>query len=851
MSAGNYPENYLLFNSKLSKQLSLVLEIEGVGLFGIADTYTTIRYGDEGIIYGLPGVVYGGLRSLNTVKPYIMLEGGLNIQQRIEPEQGRGNIGQLTINLIDYGGEVSYALAPGNVVPEIMGQQCRLWLGYTQTSYPDDYVLVYQGQITQCVCPPGKVQLQISDSTNKSRQPIFDISSTTTSLSIPATAAITGTIVTMLNTGVLHQQILGPNGTYDPTVQTYIVVDDEIMEYSATGILNGTEVFIAAGARGMLGTAVSSHDAGATVNGSVSFGYQSNDGINGMELALKLLLSGWDGPDFTDVAIQSFVYDYQGNFVPNEFLLSTEDALLDLGLSVGDYFYITGATASSGANNVSGQITGITAGILGTNNIIQTDQTFTLENPTDAVVAFRSQYDTFPTTCGVGCYTSEVDVPTIQAVQSSYFNVGATSNLRGYYDSANDGQDTIATDIMLPLGAYNISRYGRISVAVTKPPLPGSGTKLVQLDYTNVTDPDKIQVTRATNQRSFYNEISYEYDYDVANQTYDSIQYFIDSNSLTEFGYAVALPIQATTVSTQLGGALLAQVRGDALLNRFDRCLIWVELTVNWAVGSLIEVSDIVVLSDEGNLKIMNFETGERNLGTQLFEVIDRNYQILTGNVKLKLLGGLGFNLTSRFGLYSPSSVLAAGGTTTLLRVSPSYGQTMLSNEILKWSPLIGQPVMVHNSKWSVSGSSVITGLSPTDPAGILIAPALPFAATAGMILDIAPYAMSASGAAAQSLLDTLYAHYTPTIPVLSGSSSTKFTVPASGAALMTVGNWVIVRSSDYSTYSQQDTIVGITGGTIQVEQALESDGSPFVPGTGYFVEGVGFPDGTGAYLYG
>ena len=834
MTIGNYPDKYLLFNSQLSKHLSIVLDIDGVGLFGIADTYTTVRYGDAGLVYGLPGLVYGGLRSLNQIKPFLMLE-GLTIQQRIEPEVGKGNIGQLQVSLIDYGGQVSYILAPGNVVPEIMGVTCKLYVGYAQTSFPTDYVLVYQGQITQVVCPPGKVTLQISDSSTKSRQPLFNIAST----EVLSPIAATGTTISINNTSVLHQQILGPNGQYDPTVSTYLEIDSEIMQYAATGILNSTDVSVT---RGVLGTTADVHSPGATVNGSVGFG-QNPGGINCIDLALKLLLSGWDGTDITDVAIASFVYDLNGNFVSNQFVLKTETADFDLGLTVGDYFYVTGST---GGNNVNGIITGLSTGWNGQTINVQTNQTFTLENPTNAVVAFRSQYDTFPITCGIGCYTYEVDVSTFQAIRTTFFSSGATSNLRGYYNAAVDGQDTLANDIMQPLGCYSISRYGRISMAITKPPLPGNGTKLVQLDYTNITDPDKIQVTRATNQRSFYNEISYEFDYDVANQTFNSIQYFLDTTSNTNFGYTVVLPVQAQLVSTALGGALIAQERGSALLSRFKNCLIWIELTVNWAVGSLLEVSDIVVLKDNGTLKIMNFETGLRDLGVSLFEVIDRNYQIVTGNVKLKLLGGLGFDVSSRFGLVSPSTILGPGTTSTSLRLTPSFGQTTLTAELSKWTPLIGLPIMVHDNLWSVTGSSVIQGINPADSTALLISPALGFTPPAGYILDIAPYPTDTNPLTDQ-MLKKLYCHETPTIDVTAGASSTQFMVAASGAPLLTVGNWVTVRSPDYSVQSGQCFIAGVTGTTVVLKTALTSGGTPFTPSAGYFCEGVGYHDGTGA----
>lgn len=816
----------------------MVLKIDDVDtLFGVADTFTTVRYGDDGIIYGLPGLVYGALRSLGQVKPYMVLDSGLTIQQRIEPEQGKGNVGTITISLIDYQGAVSKIISPGQVVPEIMGKLCRVYIGFTETSFPDDYVLLYQGTISQIQCPPGLVKLQISDSTAKKRQPIFDLASTVLLNSIPATWPITGGIIQVANTDVLHKQILGPASAYDDTVQTYLVVDSEVMQYPATGILSATAVFVT---RPAIGTALVAHDAGASVNGSVGFGF-NNEGINAITWALKLLLSGWDGPCLTDVAVASFVDNLTGFDVDNEFVLQTDDAIIDLGLTQGDYFYITG---SASGNSVSGTITGIEAGLNGRNTIIQTDQTFVIENPTDAVVAFRSKYDTFPVTCGVKCSTSEVDVPTFEAIRSTYFSAAGTSNLRAYYDQPIAGKDVVDTDIMLPLGCYSISRYGRISMAITKPPLPGSGTKLVQLDQSNVLDPDKIVVTRSTNQRSFYNQVSYEYDFDVATQTFTRIQYFIDTESITNFDDTVVLPIQAKALSAELGGSLIAQNRGTALLTRFKQCLIWIELSVNWSVGSLIEVSDIVLLKDEGNLKIMNFATGERNLGVDLYEVIDRTYNIMAGNVRLKLLGGLGFDLNSRFGLYSPSSIMTTGSTTTSIRVRPSYGQTVLSNEIAKWRPLLGMPVQVHSPDYSVTGASFLVSTDPLDASALIVAPALPFAPSSGYIMDLGPYPQDTDPTTDQ-LMKKLYAFYTPSIAVTAGLSQNEFNIAAAGAPLITVGNTSIVRSPLYDNLSPETKVLGVTGSTVQVQTALG-----FIPASGDFMEGIGFHDGTGYYRY-
>jgi hypothetical protein len=731
-------------------------------------------------------------------------------------------------------------------VPEIMGQLCTISIGFTDTSYPEDYVILYRGKITQIQCPPGLVKLTISDSMNVQRQPIFDVGTGTLEVAIPATGASPVT-VTMDNTGVLHQPITSPDGTYDPTVQYYMEIDSEIFQYAATGILDANNVLCT---RPALGTAAADHDVGTTITPSIGFGQNPSSGslpggIHALDWAQKLMLSGWDGPCITGVPVLSFVYDYLGNFVSNEFVLAASgfvrnDAYLDLGLNVGDYFQISN---SASGNNLYGKITGIQPGVNGANTIIQTNQTFTLENPTSALVAFRSQYDTLPITAGVQASTKEVDVSTFQAMKATYFSTGI-AYLRSYYNAPVMASDLIASDIMLPLGCYSISRYGRMSMAITKPPLPGAGTKMVQIDWTNVLDPDKIVVTRATNQRSFYNQISYEYDYDIATQAFSSIQYFIDTDSIAQFNDTEILPISAISVSSQLSGAELAQQRGTALLNRFKQCLIWIELTVNWSVGSLLEVSDIVILVDNGQLQIMNFATGERNLGVGLFEVIDRTYNIVAGNVSLKLLGGLGFDINSRFGLFAPSSVLDTGCTTTKLRLTPSFGQTTVAAEIAKWTPLVGMPIQVHDYRYSVTGQSVVVGTDPTDQSAIDISPPLLFAPSAGQILDLAPYPPGTNPQTDQ-LIKKLYAFISPTIPVLSGSSDTKFTLPASGAALVTVGGYVKVRNSDYSDNSNLIQVQAVSGGLITVKSSLG-----FVPTSGMFCEGVGWPDGTGAYLF-
>lgn len=834
----NYPAKYLLFNSQTTKNLAIVMEIEGVStLYGIADTFTTVRYGDPGVVYGLPGLVYGGLRKLDGVKPYMILDGSMTIGQKIEPESGKGNIGTLTITLIDFNGEISQLITPGIVVDEILfSKQVKIYLGFTQTSFPQDYLIVYQGYFTSVDCPPGVVKFQISDTTTKVRQPICNMPMTNTTASIDSSTLA----IPVLNTDGFYQQILGPDNTFDPTVGTFIRIEDEVMPYGPTGL--AFEQFNV-DSRGALGSAAVPHDIDTEVDNSIQFGI--GPGINVIELALKIYLSGWGGPCETGILLGTFVYVPTTTpfFDDSVFTLIAQDGIRDLGLSIGDYFTVSGA--SNSGNNISGRITGFGDTSTTLNSVIFTDQTFILENPTTAVVALRSQYDTLPVDAGLKMRMRDVDVATFLYIKKTYFTSAGTSNVRLYVDAAIQAKDLITSELFLPFGLYGISRFGRISLSITKPPLPGVG-KLVQIDWTSVLGPDKIHVTRSTNNRSFYNLVSYEFDFDPIAGTFGAIQYFLDTTSLNQFGDQVSqLPVQSKGLHSDLGGALVAQNRGTALLTRYKKCTIIIEITVNWTVGSLIEVSDIILLVDNGQLQIMNFETGVRNLGSQLYEVIDRQYNIMAGNVKLQLMGGLGFNVDSRFALYSPSSVIGVGSTSVNLVLTPSFGQTNIANELAKWTPLINLPIQVHSPDWSVVATTVIVGTGITDAMSIQVFPALPFSPTAGFVIDIAPYPTD-TNKLTDSLLKTLYAHLTPTVAVTAGISDKVFTVDISDVSKFTLGNTVIVRSPDFAFTSPPVVVSDITGNQITVAKTLG-----FTPDSTYFVDGIGFHDGTNYYRYG
>src|SRR6185312_701865 len=369
----------------------------------------------------------------------------------------------------------------------------------------------------------------------------------------------------------------------------------------------------------------------------------------------------------------------------------TVNAVTDLGLVPGDYITISGSTAGNDGTYV---IESIADHGGDANRLLYLTQDLNFENPASAAaLAFRSQFDTLPIGCGAQMSPKEVDVATHIAVRDNFFS-SASATLQIYFTDTSRAKDTIEAECYLPLGIYSLTRYGQLSLGVTKPPIAGESTQFLNIG--NIIDPDKITVTRATNNRRFYNEIQYSLNL-ADNDVYQDVQAIIDTNSLTRIGLTSVLPIPSSGLRSQFGGDQLALSRGQFLLNRFKNCAYEIKVTVLWKVGSLIEVGDVIALQDDGTLKITNFQTGERNLGTQLFEVIQRSMEIKSGRVALTLLSQMDYNLNQRFATIAPSSLVSNGSTTTTIQIQDSFGAKYPGNEKKKWEKLTGNDIRVHN----------------------------------------------------------------------------------------------------------------------------------------------------------
>lgn len=822
----DYPKMFEDLNSLSTKQLNVVVCFEGYSTcFSLVPTFKKIRYGDPDLFYGDPGIVYGGYKELSTVRPILSINSSMNIAQKIEPEQGRSSVATFSLEFLDLDGFMTEFVSPGVLIDEILGGKLvKVYLGFQNSSFKEDYFCVFRGYVTMVICSPAKVILQLSDSNIKRKQQVFFTGVTQlSSLINDSTLSIP-----VYKTDGFISHVLGPNGLYDSTLKTYVKIEDEYIQYAAGGI--GPSL-ITATLRGARSTLAASHPLDAEVTNVFDLTG------NVIDLCLKIMLSGINGVYTSANSIYSFVHTNDPSIGDISDAISLPDgvnAVDDYGLAIGDYIYVTGSASNDGTYIISGFLDRFEY----PNNIIRVNASLVLEPTTSGVFSARSQYDTLPPSIGNSLTPLDVDVARFKSYKSFFFsqNDNVFSFLITQPESA---KDWIQRELLLPVGAYDITRFGKISIAITKPPIADDRTN--RIDWSNLVNPQSITVQRGLNNRRYFSEVQYRFDYNDSAE-YESVVSKIDSDSLAKIKVSSVLPINSFGLKTVNGAATLIDRRGSYILRRYSKAAYEISIQVNFTVGALIEVNDVVALYDEGNLKISNLENGDRNLGAQLYEVIDRSIDLKTGVVSLKLLSSLGYSILDRFATISPSSIVGIGSTTSSIKITDSYGALYPGNEKKKWEQFAGLQIVVRSKDYSVSEKTTLVQFSPSDPYLMLVSPALSFTPLPGYIIDTDEYPNTTNPLDNQAY-KMFFIHQSPTAIVVSGISTTQFTVSVSDALLFTANQPVIIHNNDYSILSAEVIVDSVVGQTITLKTAIS-----FIPAAGQKVDGIGFIDGGGPY---
>lgn len=639
----------------------------------------------------------------------------------------------------------------------------------------------------------------------------------------------TGLQVPVFKTEGFHDHILGPDGLNDSTISTYLKIGEELLKYGPGDI--GTELFDIV-ERGSLGTPIQDHEPDAEVSNQVE--------IRGniLDNSLKIMLSGWNGVWKEDVPVRAFgnTEDPAYGVLPNAIIFPDGvNAKEDYGLAPGEYIYVTG---SGSGNDGTYRVLSFLDRAKYPNNIVLVDKPVTLELPTGALLAFRSQYDVYPVSCGSKLRPIDVDIEGWQKARR-LFAFQSDNTFANLIREPKSGKEFIEKEYLLPVGAYSVTRFGRLSVVFTKPPVVS--TDLVILDNTNVVEPQTMTIERGLNSRRFFNEVQYQYDFDAEGEPANVLSR-LDTESLTLTDTSAVLPIKAEGLRTELGADTFIDRRASYVLQRYSKGAVALTLKCNWKAASLMQVADVVGLYDEGNLQIPNLETGLRDFGVQLLEVINWDLDLKTGSASLMLMTQLFYSITDRFGGISPSSNTIAGSTTTAIRIRDSYGAKFPANEREKWNPIVGDTIQIHSKDYSVVEYTRLLGFNPGNPYEMLVNPPLSAPPPADYVVDCAPYP-DTTDPNDNFKSKLLFAFIDPTLTVVTGVSDTEFTVSPADAAKAFPDLPVKVHNADYSVESPECIVDSVVGVTITLKTSLG-----FTPVAGQKVEFVGFKDGGGPF---
>lgn len=795
-----------------NKKPSLVLEIDGYDYkFSLSRLDRVIRVGDVGLTVDGSWVI-GGTRSDESLLPYISLEGTTqSISQQMQQDKGgASSVSSIQVSIIDYREKVTELVSPGFVLDDLLGRSAWVYLGFQDTLFPEDHVIIFSGIIDE-ISATGNITLNIAHPEQLKRQEIF----------ISTETALNGGINLIVTTITLDsvENFLSP---YSTEFLTYVKIDDEIIRY--TGINTGLNQLTGC-TRAQFGTVAASHSDDASVSSFYRLIGSAND------LALKVLMSGPDEYWVEDIPVGNFVRSAAGVDTADTIFIPGVDIKQKYGVNVGDYLTTTLATNS--ANNVSLE-TISSIEITDDGSIITASGAgFVLEVVSSALIKFKSQYNVLPDGLGLG--GSEVDVEEFNRINTIFASYMPDFDF--YLTSTVNGKEFVDKEILYPANMFSLPRKGRVSLGVVSPPL--AVATLPVIDASNIIQPEKISIKRTIG-RYFYNTVIYKYDFDAVETDKPLAGYIrIDEDSKNRIKKVgtKSLVINSKGLRNTADTTTILDINTQRVLDRYKFAAEMFNISVFYGIGYLIEVGDIVYFGDE-NLRILDSKNGRRGFEPRLCEIVDKKMNIATGRIDLTLVD-TNYSTEGRYGIFSPASIVGVGSTPTELVITSSYGTAAYELEKDKWTGYIGENLLIHDANWTTTYNTVLRGFDPSDPT-IMLIDSIGVSLSAGFIVEIEQYS-SSSNPEDSIKYKSIHCYFNPTISVASGTSNTVFSVGAGDVSKLFVGATIMVHDDDFSDYSPEVKVTDIVGTTVTVSASLG-----FTPSSSHYIEYVGFSSDEG-----
>lgn len=614
--------------------------------------------------------------------------------------------------------------------------------------------------------------------------------------------------------------------------RTYVRVDDEVIEYTGftdTTITGCTRGAFAARDQRSEGT---NHDIDTTVDTFYRLEGQAFD------LVLKILMSG--GPQYfvEDIQIKSIVEVEGVGTIPNAVWFENINIQDAWGITSGDRASIVG-DAIPGNNVTDALIADIVATPYGS-YIILDGVSLTSQILSTGTISFASKWNVFPEGAGLELGGDEVDIPEFERLRGVFSS--SIFDYDFYLKDTIEAKSFIDTDILFPTGAFSLPRRGKISVGYTSPPIGAADIKV--LDSTNTSKPQQTKIKRSIN-KYFYNTVLFKYNEAVTDDLFLSGDLEVNEDSKNRIPVGnKTLVISARGLRPSVDASVIIEILKRRFQDKYKFGAELITTTAFYGKTFNTDVGDVVVFGDSV-LQLPDTKKGSRDFSPRLFEVSNKSLSIKTGEIKLDLLDS-GYSLADgRYGIISPGSLtVAAGSSGDMVKIKNSFETVSPQLEKSKWTPYIGQRVIVHDELWDNIHETTLLGFSASDNYLMLLDDPVPFPVLDDYVIDIAQYPDN-DNPEDQQLSKRVFVYTNPVVEILSASSQLQFTVSGLDASKFLEGAVVLVRDVDWDVVSPEVKVTDVTGSTITVSAPLG-----FTPLAGYEVDFIGFKDGGAPYRY-
>lgn len=883
---------------------NVVLEIEGFDdLFG-ANVLKVIRRFGGGKKFGDPDFFFGVASFEDDGIDWISLSGTTQtISAQLEPDKGgASSTQQMVMNLIDYNGLLSDLFYPSEE-KELLYREALIYLGPKAGRFPDDYITLFVGKITQVAGRPGSISITVSHPEELKKSEVFiqatsildadlnfkratiqdltfqqqgDVSGSvsvefrqyvgtppgqepritvsgndivveiesgvTLAKSIKrffntdpdsaglAICSITGDgenpqvaqapVILSTDTEISLDTVSGWLTPKLPEFRTYARINDEIIEYTGIDAVNNK---LTGCVRASLSSIGSNHEVGDDVSSFYRLGDGSFENSNAIDLSLKTLLSG--SPEYwkTEIKVFSFVLTEPSVNVANAIFFNDVDIASRYGVTIGDFITVVDATNPSN-NVVEAEILDVVRTLTGSYVVV--DQPIVFEATTSATASFKSRYNILPD--GIGLTPQEVDVAQFMTIKDTY------SSQIGVYDiymkETQNSKELINEKIFLPSAMYSVPRKGRVSVAITAPPLYDPNNILLDLDA--VISPSNLSIDRGIS-KNFYNTVVYKFNEDSVDNRLLSGRVYFSADSVSRIKAPnKVLTIEASGFRPSPLTELLIQRNAQRFLDRYKFAAESITIQVPFRVGWTIEIADTVLFGDS-KFQIPDSVEGGRDFIPRIFEVQNKEMNWKTGLIRLTLVD-TNYNAPVRYVVWSPASKVDSGSTTSVIRLKQSFGYQF--EEPRKWANFIGYKVKIRSPDFSTVYLAEVIGLVPGDPSALEITP-IAGVPLENWIMELPSYDDVDS---TDKLWKEIFGFFDPVASVTVGTSDTTFDVDDS--SLFFEGSVIYVHNSDFTNRSLNVRVLSVSGNTLVVSESLG-----FTPGVGDKVQLIGFASDEGA----